>query len=127
MVNYMEDVAKLLGVQIGEYFQIDGYDEPFVLINDGLHYAALGSMAEMTLTKLLSGKCSIKRKPWKPKTNEAYWSILPDGVTHVARWYNDFIDMNVYKLGNCYRTEKEARANSDKWIAFYKSDEVLEV
>lgn len=127
MVNYMEGVAKLLGVQIGEYFQINGREGTYVLIHDGLHHIEGGFMVEGTLSDLLAGKCSIKRKPWKPKTNEVYWSILPDGATHLSKWYNDFVDINVYKLGNCYKTAKEAIANSDKWIAFYKSDEVLEV
>lgn len=127
MVNHMEDVAKLLGVQIGEYFQINGREGTFVLIHDGLHHIEGGFMVEGTLSDLLAGKCSIKRKPWKPKTNEAYWSILPDGATHLSRWDNHIVDINVYKLGNCYRTVKEAETNIDKWIAFYKSDEVLEV
>lgn len=35
--------------------------------------------------------------------------------------------MNYYKLGNCYRTKAEAEFNRDKWMAFYASDEVLEV
>ena len=40
---------------------------------------------------------------------------------------NDFIDRMLYKLGNFYRTAEEAEANRDKWVAFYASDEVLEV
>ena len=76
---------------------------------------------------LLSGQLEIKRKPWKPKYNQCYYSIGPGGVLEPGRWMNDFIDVAMYKLGNCYRTAEEAEANRDKWVKFYESDEVLEV
>ena len=44
---------------------------------------------------------------------------------HPCRYMSNHV--NRYKLGNCYRTREEAEANRDKWVAFYASDDVLEV
>ncbi len=66
-------------------------------------------------------------KKTRPKYDEYYYHIGTHGHVYDKKWYNDVLDVNYYKIGNCYRTIEEAKANSDKWIAFYASDEVLEV
>lgn len=80
------------------------------------------------LRDLCTGAYGIKRKPWKPENNEYYYIVDPDGSICFDEWCMDnSIDLNYYKLGNCYRTREEAEANRNKWVAFYASDEVLEV
>ena len=135
MANYMAEVAKMLGVELGERFNItncrgDYYftDSDFKRDGDELAFYS-------TLYSILNGTYTIKRKPWKPKDNENYWYIDENGEAWSGEaWRNRFDDceyasdyMNYYKLGNCYRTREEAEANRDKWVAFYESDEVLEV
>ena len=85
--------------------------------------------AVTTLTNILTGTYTIERKPWKIKEGDEFYYIDCDGiVTHFLTAGCDADDyINYYKLGNCYRTEKEALANREKWKAFYESDEVLEV
>lgn len=70
-------------------------------------------------------ECEKKNKSWKPKFDEKYYSIGVDGSVEDGVWMNDFLDYSLYKLGNCYRTIEEARANRSKWGKFYDSDEVL--
>lgn len=133
MANYMKDVAKMLGVELGEEFLCsDGHN--YVLETYGLactdfkhqeHSIVFGTRDK--LSPILTGTYTIKKKPWKPHYREEYYSIGPGGVLEPGRWLNDFIDVAMYKLGNCYRTPQEAEANRDKWIAFYASDEMLEV
>lgn len=77
------------------------------------------------LGNLLTGACSIERKHWKPKYNERYYSIGTGGVLEPGTWLNDFVDIALYRLGNCYPTPEEASANADKWIKFCESDESI--
>ena len=133
MANHMAEVAKMLGVELGEEFEIDyGGDSTIVnakVTDTGFRIINLNNLefSGLVLNLLLSGQLEIKRKSWKPKYNQCYYSIGPGGVLEPGRWMNDFIDVAMYKLGNCYRTAEEAEANRDKWVKFYESDEVLEV
>lgn len=135
MANYMAEVAKLLGVEIGEEFQICGNGEATVkLTEDGLKIVTiLGPLIdnanEVCLTKLITGKYTIKRKPWKPKYGDHYWAVSADPTEHLhyIRWEGSPSDYSNYKLGNCYTTLSAANANKSKWISFYASDEVLKV
>lgn len=135
MANYMADVAKLLGVEIGEEFQICGNGEATVkLTEDGLEIVTiLGPLIdhanEVCLTKLITGKYKIKRKPWKPKYGDYYWAVSANPIDSLCyiEWEDTPSDYSNYKLGNCYQTMLEAKENKNKWISFYASDEVLKV
>ena len=127
MANHMSEVAKMLGVEFGEEFEINKQDGVFVLCYDGLLHTQSGFMCNELLSSLLFGKYTIKCKPWKPKEGESYYVVETNRSIGVEEWWSETMDMNYYKLGNCYRTREEAEANRDKWIAFYASDEVLEV
>lgn len=129
-MNYMEEVAKMFGVELGEEFVCsNGYEYKFT--NNGLLLASdipnKEGAYDQVFMGLLIGSIKLKRKNWKPKYNEKYWSVGPGGVLEPGCWLNDFIDVAMYRLGNCYKTFQEAEANRDKWVAFYASDEVLEV
>ena len=125
MTNHMTEVAKILGVEIGEEFEIKGYNGSYYWTYDGLYHN--GFKCEKTLNDLLVGVCTIKHKPWKPIINDTYYFVRIDGDVSSAQWISNVWDHSIYKLGNCYHTREEAEANCDKWVAFYASDEVLEV
>lgn len=46
----------------------------------------------------------MKAKRWKPKEGGKYWYINTDWIT----WFNDSIDRKRHKMGNCFKTKKEA-------------------
>ena len=127
MANYMAEVAKMLGVELGEKFYVGPYNLTYVLLDDGVHNVSSGLLCPDSLTDLLSGKWIIKRKPWKPSAGDQYWYVSSNGSVDYYCWTDDILDFLTYKLGNCYRTREEAEANCDKWVKFYESDEVLEV
>lgn len=133
MANYMAEVAKMLGVELGEKFEISNNGKAIVkLTENGLEIVTiLGKLIDnaehICLTKLLTGKYEIQRKPWKPKKDSFYWNVRQNGELALVRWLDDIDDLNNYKLGNCYKTKEEANRNYAKWIVFYASDEVLEV
>ena len=60
---------------------------------------------------------------WKPHFNERYYSVGNGGVLEPGTWMNDFVDIALYKLGNCYATPEEAEVNVDKWVKWYNSKE----
>lgn len=64
---------------------------------------------------------------YKPKKYYHYYVIQPDGSLNVAVWYENFADLALYRLGNCYHSPTQAKADADKWIAFYASEDLLEV
>lgn len=64
---------------------------------------------------------------WRPSYRETYYLVAKNGIVLSSVWYNHAFDLMTYKLGNCYRTKEEAEMDRDKWIAFYVSDEILEV
>lgn len=135
-MNYMAEVAKLLGVELDEEFEIDygrTRTSTATITKNGLRIINTnmldfsGDLNRTTLDWLLIGGCYIKRKPYKPNRNDSYWTIHRGGNSVCLVWSDDIIDFYAYKLGNCYRTKEEAEANREKWLAFYASDEVLEV
>ena len=127
-MNYIPEVAKMLGVELGEPFMVGDYTYHFtekgLCCNDVPD--SEGSCVWM-LYYLLNGTYIIKRKPWKPKDDEEYWLVNQCGNVISLSWIDNFLCITNYKIGNCYHTKEEAEANRDKWVEFYKSDEVLEV
>lgn len=139
MTNYMAEVAKMLGVELGEEFDVD-LDSNILtmtamLTDEGLKVNKTNMIApsqhssSCILEWLLCGLATIKHKPWKPQMHDIFWHIDRYGEPVLGTWntYPHTYDENFYKIGNCYKTAQEAKANRDKWIAFYASDEVLEV
>ena len=136
MANHMKEVAQMLGVELNKEFEVHyGFTRTSTakITNTGLHILDTNlltfgeDLEKTTLEWLLCGLCYIAHKPWKPSCNEQYYSIGPGGVLEPGTWLNDFIDRALYKLGNCYCTPQAAEIDRDKWIAFYNSDEMLEV
>lgn len=135
-VNHMAEVAAMLGVRLGERFKIINVESNKPISEYNYYFTDKdieideGSMAcsgEDLLMHLIYGDYTIQSKPWKPKEDEDYWYVDGRGDTWSTYWTEYADSMNYYKLGNCYRTREEAEANRNKWIAFYESDEVLEV
>ena len=138
-MNYMAEVAKIFGVELGERFNIvdnrsgdasksNYYFSDFGLMVENEEYSAFESSV---LVELLKGGYTIKRIPWKPKYQDNYWYVDIRGCICADEWSGNTIpnmyDINLYKLGNCYHTREEAEANKDKWVKFYASDKVLEI
>ena len=73
--NYMADVAKMLGVELGEKFKIDGSNLIYKFFEDGLYFRCIEGWlpAKHQFLDLIKGECNIVKLPWTPKTNEAYY------------------------------------------------------
>lgn len=137
MKNHMEEVAKLLGVELDEEFEIifvppSSCHATVKLTIDGVKvintdvYDVFNFKAYL-LEHLIKGNYGIKRIPWKPMIRESYWSIKPNGDALEGLWLNEWVDIYHYKIGNCYQTKENALNNRNKWVEFYKSDDVLDI
>ena len=130
MENYMEQVAEILGVKIGEEFKCAENGYTYKLTTQGIicpeHSSDYKIYGEI-LNAFLNGICTIKRKPYKPTKDSWFWAVKPNGKVAYLKWWDDYENYNLYKIGNCYETSADAAADVDKWISFYASDEVLEI
>lgn len=126
-MNYMKDIAALLGVELNEEFNLIGekrtYPEPlYRLTTNGLEIYCndVWKTDNANLPNLLKGYWQIQRLPFKPKLNETYWTldyILKNEITTVEYvWKYWTYDYLAYYNGLCFRTKEEAEANKDKLL-----------
>ncbi|EJX08686.1 hypothetical protein EVA_03201 [gut metagenome] len=68
-----------------------------------------------------------KVERWKPKERETYFTIHHEyGVPFYVvdfKWDGSPADELTYSLGNCFRTEEEAKKVADKFNALLKGEE----
>lgn len=120
--NLIPEITKMLGVELGEEFQIKEYGERIYRFdNSGLQLIYdngvrnLNITANMALSCLLSGDIEIVKLPWKPKKGEKYWGFWYSSVDDawlvlLYTWANNPADFALYKAGWVYRTRAEAEA-----------------
>lgn len=133
-MNYMSQVAKLLGVELGEEFEINenkhwicSFTESQFKVSSKDKAYVNASLGEHVLAELIGGVYTVKRKPWMPEHGEYYYFVDKDGDIRADRNGDVTVDLLLYKTGNCYRTFNAAKENAQKWKDFYASNEVLEV
>ena len=116
--NLMPEIAKLLGVELGEEFIIENADrkETVVLGMDGLHVIqpnnVLGPDHGKLLSKVLQGLYTVKKIPWEPKYKEPYYrpNIIKKAVENNL-WHGSTFNYAMKALGMVYRTKAEAEAH----------------
>lgn len=125
--NLIPEIARMLGVEVGEKFGIKGYKglvykfvDDELIVNSTDDKGCSGLTANMTLVSLLKGKREIVKLPWKPREGEKYWTFgsaqLQWNVTSYC-WYGNPDDVAMFKAGWIYRTREEAEAALPKVAA----------
>lgn len=119
-MTYWKQFAEMLGLELGEKFELtydDGTinEDTYKIEEDGFYYKNKQSedwLAEpsTTVNKLINGYCKAVPKPWKPKFGEQYWSYSLKINRTCCNMFGEFIeDYAMWKSGNCFRTEEEAK------------------
>ena len=114
--NLMPEIAKLLGVELGEEFIIENADrkETVVLGMDGLHVIqpnnVVGPDHGKLLSKVLQGLYEVKKLPWEPvKGDKYFFPSLPKNCVVKLIWTDNTYDYALKALGMVYRTREEAQ------------------
>lgn len=115
--NLIPEICKMLGVELGEEFKIEGDNRTYWFDLDGLHsgeYVAEDEDDAM-LHDLLCGEVEIVKLPWKPKKGDAYFTfvlmVVLMGDKWVVRsnmWAGAPCDYALLDKGWVYRTRAEA-------------------
>ena len=128
--NLIPQIARMLGVGIGEEFKIKGYEEWLykfdndrVLMfkhNDDVKMPVAPVSVYVAFLALLRGECEIIKLPWKPKKGEYYFTfvIMGDkwgvGSLHWDGFPNEYALLD---KGWVYRSQAEAEAALPKVAA----------
>ncbi len=123
MNNYMQKIADMLGVELGEVFYIKQgeHNIKFILSKDGLHQVVCidgketcGILSHRIFGKILTGEAKIIKRPWKPSNLECYYKVKKwdNGEISIdmCTWFGFGTSGNLidWKIGNCFRTKEEA-------------------
>ena len=130
--NYMAEVAKIFGVELGESFKLtdDTHGDyhryyqftdkkGFETSLDGIKWK---TAAAEVLKDILMGDIRIVKLPWKPKMYEKYYipSIFDWDFYKYNFWHNDECDEKYYKRWLVFKTKEEAIKMSKKMLAMAK-------
>lgn len=123
--NYMDDIAKMLGVEIGEWFKISknakiceeltykftprGLYVEFI-DNEGTCY--FDPVDGKYWAGILNGEFEIVKLPWKPKFGKTYYHpMIRNPYIREEAWFDTTFDCALYLAGMCYKTKEEAKAH----------------
>ena len=124
--NYMNDVAKLLGIELNEEFKIETFLNPYKLTEQGLFFKnnKEWEYADATLSDLLAGKIEIVKSQWKPRINEVYYCPSNNFLFSVENeWFNTVEDKALFKCVLVFQTEEECeKALPELRKIFYLSE-----
>ena len=120
--NLIPEIAKMLGVEVGEGFEIKGYKgltyqftDDELIVYDNKNTETEYTTANMTLVSLLKGEREIVKLPWKPKNGDVYYTFIRDRINRTCtlvsyKWDGCIADIALLKAGWVYRTRAEAKA-----------------
>ena len=128
-MNYWKQFAEMLGFELYQEFVLTDDDGnrkdkyTYKITEDGLLYKsptfnwAISSLG--TIGKLLDGDVKAVPKPWKPKKGDNYSyyinSTYFEGINS-CMWTDECLDLLHWKVGNCFKTEEEAKTKGKEII-----------
>ena len=128
-MNYYKQFAEMLGIELEQEFVLTDDDGnrkdkyTYKITEDGLLYKsptfnwAISSLG--TIGKLLDGDVKAVPKPWKPKKGDNYSyyinSTYFEGINS-CMWTDECLDLLHWKVGNCFKTEEEAKTKGKEII-----------
>ncbi len=136
--NKMEQVAEMLGVELGEEFQIkevatgEVRTGEYRLTENGLEYRFPDGWYISTITdaigKIFTGELAIVKKPWKPNMGDGYYmpAISGDFAYEHYIWDDDPMDLLAYDRGLVFKTKNEAKEMTEKILDFVKEERGIE-
>ena len=117
--NLMPEVAKLLGVELGEEFIIENeyLKETVVLNMDGLTIIRPNDeewgKSRTLLVKVLQGLYKVVKLPWEPKYEEQFYTYIHneahnEWLVDWFYWYGTPAQLAIKQLGMVFKTREDA-------------------
>lgn len=119
-MNKWKEFAEILELELEQEFvltDVDGNTKgelTYKFTEDGLlckppTLVNWSKSSSGTILRLLNGDYKVASKPWKPKYEEKYWyySYVWEEASCIT-WYGSFLNLLLWKVGNCFKTEEEA-------------------
>ena len=118
-MNYWKQFAEILGLELGQEFVLTDIDEnrkdifTYKITEDGIFYKSKINndwFKTELVDALLNGCIKAVPKPWKPEKGEKYFYYAKAfGQTVYKIWIDENYDLLLWKVGNCFKTEEEAK------------------
>lgn len=129
-MNYYKQFAEMLGLELGQEFSITSADGEqtssllYKITKDGIFSRGekdtdgfWGLEPSTTVEHLIRGVFKAVPKPWKPKEGDRYcYYSASNGLVNYARWDDLYGELILWKVGNCFKTEEEARTKGKEII-----------
>lgn len=110
--NYMPEIAKMLGVEVGEIFKMTDYNSLYRFTERGLEFkGTAGWCLSERIEWLLTGRNEILELPWQPKEGDRYYFPATDfQYSCPETWDNHPIDFALKEAGMAFKTKEECEA-----------------
>lgn len=133
-MSYYEQFAEMLGLELEQEFTLvtnngeKANSNTYKIKENGLYcesatheYWFVASSEYLDI--LLVGEFKAVPKPWKPKYKKAFWyySVTWNKAFSVI-WFNGLQDLLLWKIGNCFRTEEEAKTKGKEIMEQLKKE-----
>lgn len=125
--NYMPEVAKILGVEIGEEFDVFDADGeirkygPYEFTDEAIVDCVGNGADDWLLFCLLTGRYTLQKRPWRPKEGELYWLVTVGGLLKYDYFWRDSLgSLTLLNMGNCFPTKKAAKAAVPEMLAKFE-------
>ena len=122
--NYMPEIAKMLGVELGEIFKMTNYNSLYRFTERGLEFeGTAGWCLSERIEWLLTGRNKILKLPWQPKEGDRYYFPATDfQYSCPETWDNHPIDFALKEAGMAFKTKEECEAALPNMRAKYLSE-----
>lgn len=113
--NLIPEIAKMLGVELGEEFKFGNNNVKFWFDLDGLHSEEFET-ADLTFYRLARGDAEIVKLPWKPKEGQTVYGFYARGISCSLEvisfvWVGSVVSHQaLVKAGWVFPTREEAEA-----------------
>lgn len=133
-MNYVEKVAKMLGVEMYEHFYLTDYNGKrlkgkFEFTDHGLVCFHRDTVFTESYTeifhKMIVGTYKVKKCVWHPQMGDTYYSCSSNDVTFSV-WKDSVRDKELFALGNVFKTSAEAKKAIAKYTEFLDGMEPIE-
>lgn len=120
--NLIPEIARMLGVELGEEFKVKGEDAlTYRFTDDGLKVTYDGGIeisnisTNSAFVALVEGQDEVVKLSWKPKEDETFYTFGIHAtenkwVVVSAEWWDNVKNLALYKIGWIYRSQAEAEA-----------------